>query len=172
MERYFCSLKKKMFFLVTLNHDIIRAKFWGDVFSRWNQTKDFWSLRTPKHVAETVCISKGSFGGTDHFSFSSSFLPITPVPMFTPKPFQIHTHSCRLTASSCSETPLPFWLRIPSSRDSGTVQLNEASEKAASSPNFPWIRSWHFSEGKDNVWNPASPGSRPSPCHRTSTSYT
>lgn len=91
--------------------------------------------------------------------------------MFTPKPLQIPTHSCRLTASYCSEVPLPFWPRSSHSYDSCTLWGSmKSSERAASSPNFPWIRSWHFNEGKDNVWNPASPGSRPSPCHRTSTS--
>lgn len=91
--------------------------------------------------------------------------------MFIPKPFQIPTHSCRLTASYCSEVPLPFWPRIPHSCDSCTLWGSmRSSERPASSPNFPWIRSWHFNEGKDNVWNSASPGSRPSPCHRTSTS--
>ena len=122
--------------------------------------------------AQRVFISKESFVRTDHFSSSPFFpLPITPVHMFTPKSFQIPTHSCRLTGSSCSEVPLPFWLRSPHSCDSCTLWGSmKSSERAASSPNFPWIRSWHFNEGKDNVWNPASPGSRPSPCHRTSSS--
>lgn len=116
-------------------------------------------------------ISKESFVRTGHFSSFSFFLPITPVHMFTPKPFQICTHSCRLTGSSCSEVSLLFWLRILHSCDSCTLQGSmKSSERAASSPNFPWIRSWHFNEGKDNVWNSASPGSLPSPCHRTSTS--
>lgn len=46
----------------------------------------------------------------------------------------------------------------------------KSSERAANSPNFPWIRSWHFNERKDNVWNKASPGFLPSMCHHNSTS--
>lgn len=104
-------------------------------------------------------------------SFFSFFPPMTPVHMFTPKPFQISTHSCTLTGFYCPEVPLLFWLRIPRSWDSCTLRGSmKSSERAASSPDFPWIRSWHFNEGKDNVWTSASPGSRPSPCHRTPTS--
>lgn len=121
--------------------------------------------------AKRVFISKESFVRTDYSSPLSFFLLIAPVHMFTPKPFQILTHSCRLTGSYCSEVPLPFWPRSPHSCVSCTLRVSmKSSERAASSPNFPWIRSWHFNEGKDNVWNPASPGSRPSSCHRTSTS--
>lgn len=46
----------------------------------------------------------------------------------------------------------------------------KSSERAANSPNFPWIRSWHFNERKDNVWNKASSGFLPSMCHSNSTS--
>ena len=46
----------------------------------------------------------------------------------------------------------------------------KSSERAANSPNFPWIRSWHFNERKDNVWNTASSGFLPSMCHSNSTS--
>lgn len=46
----------------------------------------------------------------------------------------------------------------------------KSSERAANSPYFPWIRSWHFNERKDNVWNKASSGFLPSMCHSNSTS--
>lgn len=116
------------------------------------------------HFIRVICKD----GPLSSFSF---FLPVTPVHMFTPKPFQIPTHSCRLTGFYCPEVPLLFWLRTPHSWDSCTLRGSmKSSERAASSPDFPWIRSWHFNEGKDNVWTSASPGSRPSPCHRTPTS--
>lgn len=90
--------------------------------------------------------------------------------MFTPKPHQTHRHSCKLTRFYCSEIPL-FLGSLPCIHVTPAHCCSmKSSETAANSPNFPWIRSWHFNERKDNVWNKASPGSLPSMCHSNSTS--
>lgn len=90
--------------------------------------------------------------------------------MFTPKPHQTHRHSCRLTRFYCSEIPLFLgWLPCIHVTPAHCCSM-KSSETAANSPNFPWIRSWHFNERKDNVWNEASSGSLPSMCHSNSTS--
>lgn len=90
--------------------------------------------------------------------------------MFTPKPHQIHRHSCRLTGFYCSEIPL-FLGWVPCIHVTPAhCNSMKSSETAANSPNFPWIRSWHFNERKDNVWNQANSGWLPSMCHSNSTS--
>ena len=59
--------------------------------------------------AQRVFISKESFVRTDHFSSSPFFFPADyTCTLLTPRPFQIPTHSCRPTGSSCSEAPSLF----------------------------------------------------------------
>lgn len=151
-----------------------KPKFWDDIFSRGNRTKnneDFLPLRTQKRGLLEDSFPKG------HLEEDSTLLP-------PPFPCRLHLYTCLLPNRFKSTHILAGWL-VPTAQKSPSFfgrgsrihvtpahcSSMKSSERAASSPNFPWIRSWHFNEGKDNVWISASPGSRPSPCHGTSTSY-
>ena len=177
---YWKKKKAQKFFPLTLNHsrdDFIKAQV-----LRWCvlQVESNWEW------LGLLCLLgfKNTLWALRDYSFQKSHLweqtTFLPPPFF---PCRLHLYTAYSQTVSDPHTflqadwflllrgPLPSWLRSPHSCGSCALPGSmKSSERAASSPSFPWIRSWHFNEGKDNVWNPASPGSRPSPCHRTSSS--
>lgn len=161
-----------------------KPRFWDNGFFVW--LVFFFSsgrLEPRKHRTSCLLESKSVRWGSIHFQkvtskkkspFFSLVSPaaytcaLTLTPQTVLNPHTISQAACLLLLAS----PLLSWLRRSIHESAAHCVSMKLSERAASSPNFPWIRSWHSSERKDNVWTSASLGCRPSSCHRTSPSHT